>query len=105
MKKVIFFYKSKMAKNKAEEVRQLPTDDTTLEKHVQYDHHHEHLHHHEHHDHHLVWCPRHNHYYEDKAVIQVPCLETDANELTGMRDFIAGSCAGISSTGKLPTML
>ncbi|KAF0691773.1 Aste57867_17044 [Aphanomyces stellatus] len=56
-------------------------------------HHHEHN---EHGDHHHVWCPRHNHYYDDKVVEAFQ--EPDPTELSPMRDFIAGSCAGVSST-------
>ncbi|KAH9088266.1 hypothetical protein LEN26_019577 [Aphanomyces euteiches] len=56
---------------------------------------HEH-HHHDHGDHHHVWCPRHNHYYDDKVVEAFQ--EPDPTELSPVRDFIAGSCAGVSST-------
>jgi len=52
--------------------------------------------------HHLLWCPRHNHYYDDKA-LESSAEENDGNQagLSGTRDFIAGSCAGIASTGIL----
>ncbi|ETV87669.1 hypothetical protein H257_01162 [Aphanomyces astaci] len=53
--------------------------------------------HHDHPDHHLMWCPRHNHYYDDRKMEtfeEVP----DPTELSPLRDFIAGSCAGVSST-------
>ncbi|OQR98504.1 carrier superfamily protein [Achlya hypogyna] len=43
---------------------------------------------------HHVWCPRHNHYYDDrtKKAVEAP------GDLSGIRDFIAGSFAGVSST-------
>ncbi|ETW10221.1 hypothetical protein H310_00579 [Aphanomyces invadans] len=62
-------------------------------------HHHasDHGEHPEHGDHHLVWCPRHNHYYDDRKVESFEEID-DTAELSPLRDFIAGSCAGVSST-------
>jgi hypothetical protein len=48
--------------------------------------------------HHQRFCPRHSHYYDDKAVVDSQDRDF-SNDTTGMRDFLAGSFAGVSSAG------
>ncbi|EQC31731.1 hypothetical protein SDRG_10522 [Saprolegnia diclina VS20] len=60
--------------------------DEIIDDHPHFAMHTDHVHH--------VWCPRHNHYYDDRTKLAVE----SPGDLSGIRDFIAGSFAGVSST-------